>query len=55
MTVKFENIGFILNNMSERQIRIAMDIVAVKIQNAEIVDKFDFMNAVKIGLSMPEK
>lgn len=55
MTVKFDEIGQVLNSMSERQIRMAMDIIAVKIKNAEVVDKFDFVNAVEIGLSLPQK
>ena len=52
MEVRFDNIGYVLNNMTERQIRLAMDVIAVSIKNREVIDKFDFMDAVKIGLSL---
>ena len=55
MEVKWDNIGLVLNSLTGRQMRLVMDTLAIVIQNKVVIDKVDFMDAVKLGLSWPSK
>lgn len=55
MTIKFDEIEETLNKMTEGQLRLTLAMIAVRILNVEVVDKFDYVEAVKTGLSWPLK
>ena len=55
MEVKWDNIEEVMNTMTDSQIRLAMKSIAISINTREAVDRIDFMDSVKLGLSWPIK
>ena len=55
MTVKFNEIDEIVNEMTIDQLKAAMLTMAIAIKNREVIDKIDYVEAVKMGLSWPSK
>jgi hypothetical protein len=55
MEIKFDNVDKVIESMTEDQLSLALKSLAVAIKNREVVDKYDFMDSLKIGLSWPSK
>ena len=51
MQIRWSSIEENINELTRDQMEWALKIMAVNIQNKEIIDKFDFMDALKLGRS----
>jgi len=53
MTIKFDDIDKVIDQMTVDQLKMTMLILAIKIKEKIVIDKIDYVDSVKIGLSMP--
>ena len=51
--VIFDDIKKPIDSMSKDQLKITLLTLAIAIRNKEVIDKIDYVNSVKIGLSLP--
>jgi len=53
LTVKFDEIDKVIDKMTSDQMKMVLLILAVKIKDVTVIDKIDYVDAMKIGFSMP--
>jgi hypothetical protein len=54
MEVDIDYMDEIVKKMTRSQLETVLCIMAVKIQNSELVDEYDFVSGIKIALSQVE-
>jgi len=54
MGIRFDEIDKTLSDMTEEQLRLTLQNLALVIKLKGIVDKFGYIDAVKLGLTWPK-